>query len=129
MSISVSAVKQVVVKNVERIQSLKDLAFLLEVNSETLRKDFAREERHPISDYIRDVRIRRAVYYLLSTNVPCKDVCFLVGFTREDVGARAFKAWVGMPMGKFRELYSEHAIKNSHVRRTQNEPQRTLSVK
>lgn len=104
MPVDSRIVKQVVLKEFSRIKTISDLAQLLGSPTEALRKGFMRRERISLSKYLSEVRIERAKELLLTSDLRCKEICFAVGFSREDIGSRVFKRHARVSMNEFRRL-------------------------
>lgn len=96
-------------EHVSELESPKELAEIVDVSYETLRKRFRREKEIPIGKYIRQQRIDRARELLLETNDPVYVVCWRVGFSSDSNGIRAFKRCTGMTMGEYRRKYRNDA--------------------
>jgi AraC-like DNA-binding protein len=103
MSINLARVKDLIDENICHIHSIKQVAQILDMPVETLRKDFVRRERIPLSRYIVSVRISKAMSLLKATTRTCSEVCYSVGFLREDVGERTFKQVTGVTMQEYRK--------------------------
>jgi AraC-like DNA-binding protein len=102
MMIDTLSVKSIIKENVGSIHCITDLARLLGVPAETLKKSFVRKEQMPLSRYLTSVRVTQAKTLLLQSNMNCKEICYSVGFQREDVGARTFRRESGQTMKDFR---------------------------
>ena len=107
MPIDSRIVKRVVSKELSRIKTISDLAKLLGFPPEALRKEFVRRERITLSKYISEIRIQRAKDLLLKSDEKCKEICLVVGFSREDIGSRVFRRHTGISMKEFREIGKE----------------------
>jgi transcriptional regulator GlxA family with amidase domain len=78
------------------------IARMLNVSPETILREFLRVERTSLRTYMSEVRVEQAKKLLATSDFPCKEICFMVGFTREDVGARVFKRLSGLTMAQYR---------------------------
>lgn len=96
-------VKDYIRRNVKRVGGVAPLAADLNVSSQALRKEFRRKEGIPISWFITLTRVEHAKKLLAKTDMRCFEICYDVGFTREDGGARTFRRVTGMTMLQFRE--------------------------
>lgn len=96
-------------EHLDEIENPKELADILDVSHETLRKRFRREEGMPLGKYIRQTRIDKARQLLLKTEEPVYVVCWKVGFSSDSSGIRAFKRCTGMTMGEYRRRYGEES--------------------
>ena len=84
-----------------KIKTISDVARLLNVSKETLRKAFLRQEKIPLGDYILYQKVLFMKELLLVTKFPCNVICFNAGLL-EDHGARIFKKITGVTMQQFR---------------------------
>lgn len=85
-----------------RIERISDLARALGVSERSLREEFKQHERVTLSQARTKQRITRVKQLLVRSNLSCKEIILSVGYSRAEVGARAFKRFVGTTMGKFR---------------------------
>ena len=106
-------VKKVVVEQISRIRTISDLARILEVSPEALRKDFAKEEGTSLSNFVSKVRIERAMELLSTSDLECKVICFASGFGRADVAARTFKSHTGLTMEEYRRSARDRVKRES----------------
>ncbi len=95
-------IKCYVEENVAAIGEVRDIASKFGASADGLRKMFRRSVGIPLSEYIILKRIAAAKTFLEQTDMPCFQVCFKVGFAREDSGLRTFKRRVGMTMIQYR---------------------------
>jgi AraC-like DNA-binding protein len=102
MAINIGLVKTFVNEHIGTVHSIEEIARSLHVSAETLRKQFRREERIPLSKFVTMTRVKRAKKLLCRTDLKCFEVCYSVGFRREDSGATTFKRMVGMTMEAYR---------------------------
>lgn len=94
-------------ENLGDIDRVREVAEVVDVSYETLRKRFRREEGVPIGKYIRLTRIDEARRLLIETDDPVHVVCRKVGFSSDSSGIRAFKRETGLTMNEYREQYGE----------------------
>jgi transcriptional regulator GlxA family with amidase domain len=102
-------VKRVIQAHCAEIHSIKDLARFTDYSAETIRKDFVRLEHVTLSEYISRTRVGEAKHLLETTDMTCQEISDAVGFSRADVGARAFKQFTGRTMGEYRN-HSRHKM-------------------
>ena len=102
MPIDTSKVKKLIQENLKQIHTVRDLAERLRVSPETLRKDFSRKERVALSRYVIHAKIEEMKRRLATTDDRCFEICYDVGFQREDTGAKVFKRLTGRSMEEFR---------------------------
>lgn len=94
-------------KNIGDIGTAREVAEVVDVSYETLRKRFRRTVGVPIGKYIRQKRIDKARRLLLETDMLVYEVCRHVGYSSDTNGIRAFKREVGMTMEEYRQKYRE----------------------
>lgn len=101
MCINIALVKTCIDNRLPKIKTTKDIAMLLRISSETLRKIFLNEEKISLRAYIfeRKVLLMQEII-LMNPDMLCKCVCYTVGL-REDSGTRVFKRITGITMEKF----------------------------
>lgn len=85
----------------------RDVAAVIGVSYEALRKQFRREVGVPIGRYIRQVRIDRARQLLVETDDPVYVICREVGYSSDSSGIRAFKRVTGLTMDQYRRQYRD----------------------
>lgn len=100
------SVKLMVDLHLANAKTIFDVAKLVQMPSETLRKKFLREEGIHLNDYIHHRKVQAMKELLLISDHPCFAVCYTVGF-REDTGAKIFKKIAGMTMQQFRDKYKQ----------------------
>jgi len=94
-------------ENIAEINRAEEIAEIVDVSYETLRKRFRREQGIPIGEYIRQTRIDEARRLLIETNDPVYVICWKVGFSSDSSGIRAFKRETGWTMDAYRHEYRE----------------------
>lgn len=94
-------------ENIGDIETTREVAEIVDVSYETLRKRFRREKGVPIGKYIRQVRVDVARRLLVETDKPVYMVCWEVGYSSDSNGIRTFKHRTGMTMGEYRRRYRE----------------------
>jgi two-component system response regulator YesN len=92
-------------ENIGEIDTAEEVAAVVEVSYETLRKRFRREQGMPLGKYIRQARIEEARRLLIETDDPVYVVCRKVGYSSDSNGIRAFKQCTGMTMRAYRRNY------------------------
>ena len=101
--VDIELVKLFIRTSFSRIKTIDDIAKVFHVSQETLRKDFVRQQGVRLSVYVSNTRVEEMKQLLTATTQPCNKICLGVGFSREEVGERAFKRKVGMTMSEFRK--------------------------
>jgi len=109
MSIQIGSIKQVIEDHLCELRTVSDVAKAADVSCETLKKTFRRAVGIPLSNYIIDVRISRMKDLLAHQNLSCFQICYNVGFKREDTGSKVFKRKMGMTMLEYRRRFSNGA--------------------
>ena len=107
MSTDIETLKRVISANLSDIRTITDIARIIQVSTETLRKNFVRSTGMPLSAFLTACRVERAKDLLMTTDLRCREICTRVGFSREDVGAHVFKRSTGMTMEQFRNLEAD----------------------
>lgn len=111
-------VKNFIERNLKRMSGVASLAADLNVQVETLRKKFRKDEGIAISKYITLLKVEHAKKLLNETEKFCFEVCYEVGFPREDGGSRTFKRITGMTMREYREGGKEKCLNAGSGMRT-----------
>ena len=101
-------------ENAAGIREVWDIASKFGVSADSLRKTFRRVVGIPLSEYIILRKVSEAKVLREKTDMMCFQICFKVGFAREDSGLRAFKRLVGMTMIQYR-VASRNNLPVRHV--------------
>ncbi|MDD8019049.1 MAG: hypothetical protein PHP42_11790 [Bacteroidota bacterium] len=99
-------IKKIIDFHLSEVKTVSDVAALLNVPLETLRKKFFREEKIHLCDYVIQRKVQLMRECLIIDDEPCYLICYTVGL-REDTGAKIFKKNTGMTMQEFREKYKK----------------------
>lgn len=92
-------------QNIDNAQfSLGQLAEKCGVTPQTLRRKFKEATGQTLSDYMTRLRIDRAKELLRNSSLDIEEICAQCGYFDQSSFIRLFKAAVGMPPGKFREV-------------------------
>ena len=102
MDTTAEEVKHYVRQHVHQARTIQDVADHFDLSAETLRRIFRRAEGIGLSRFITQVRVEKAKALLRETDRLCFEVCFAVGFKREDTGAKVFKRVTGCTMEAWR---------------------------
>ncbi len=99
-------VRGIIRRNLKRSLSLEDIARMIEVSPQTLRRRLLEEENLGFQE-IKD-RLRRDVaeHLLKRSHVPLEEIGASLGFAEPSTFHRAFKRWTGFAPGDFRERHS-----------------------
>ncbi len=95
-------IKYYIDNHLDHIRKIQDVADHFDMSGETLRRTFRRAEGVGLSRFITQVRVEKAKALLRETDLLCFEVCFAVGFQREDTGAKVFKRVAGCTMEAWR---------------------------
>ena len=96
-------------ENIGDIDTAEEVAAVVDVPYESLRKRFRREVERPLGTYIRQARIDDARRLLVETDDPVYVVCRKVGYANDSSGIRAFRQCTGMTMAEYRRRYRDKA--------------------
>ncbi len=102
MSINIPSIKELIKKNLHDMKSVSHVAKNANVGYETLKKTFRRSEGVALSEYLTRLRVAKMKALLAEDRLRCFEICYEVGFDREDTGAKVFKKHTGMTMEEFR---------------------------
>ncbi|HXF90487.1 MAG TPA: helix-turn-helix domain-containing protein [Candidatus Nitrosotenuis sp.] len=97
-------IKSSILLRLSRVSTVEDVAELVNLSVETVRRKFARAEGITLGRYIDLCKIVAMAEQLILSDEPCKLICYELGL-RDDVGAKLFKKHTGMTMQQFREMY------------------------
>jgi len=104
MLIDTALIRTWIVNNLDHVKGLNDVAPHFGILGEGLRKVFKRRIGVPFSEYLREQRVLKAQQLLQDTHLTCRQICFAVGFSRVEVGKRAFKRITGSTMNNHRNF-------------------------
>lgn len=94
-------IKSLIDSHLPDVKTINDVSEKLQIPANTLRKNFLREERIPLGEYIIQRKVEAMKEMLILTDEPCYFVCYSVGM-REDTGSKIFKKYTGSTMQDFR---------------------------
>lgn len=103
MPIPPEHVKRFIQEHIAEIQGPRDVAEGMRYAYDTLRKDFKRQEGITLGVYLTQVRVERAKQLLIETEMRSSEIAYAVGFSREEVAAKAFKKETGLSMQAYRK--------------------------
>lgn len=75
--------------------SLDELSFQLNIHKVTISKYFKKYYNESLGDYMRKIKVRRALNYLLNTNKSITEIAYICGFSDHSHMIRVFKMYVG----------------------------------
>lgn len=108
-TIDIAALKRALAGNLGSIRRVSDLARFAKARPETIRKAFSATEIITLSAFLRYARIGKTIQLLTDSQMPIKEICFMVGFSRSDVAAHSFKRITGLTMKEFR-IFAQHQM-------------------
>jgi len=97
-------IQSYILLRLSKVSTVDDVAALVNLSPETVRRKFARAEGITLGRYIDICKIVALAEQLILSDEPCKLICYELGL-REDSGAKLFKKHTGMTMQQFRERY------------------------
>lgn len=103
MRLNCSKISSAIKQDPARFRTLKDVAACFGASSETVRREFFRTMRIHVHEFIVTAKVEKMKELLLDTKRRCFEICFDVGFRREDTGAKVFKRFTGMSMEEYRK--------------------------
>ena len=89
------------------IETAREVAEVVDVAYETLRKRFRREMGTPLGKYIRQARIDEMKRLLIETDESVYVVCRRVGYTSDSSGIRAFRQCTDTTMKEYRQHHRD----------------------
>lgn len=92
-----------ITNNLNKSLSLNEISNLVSISPYYFTRLFKKETGYTPHEYIIITRINSAKFYLKSTALPVKEICFNCGFSSESSFCTCFKKVVGMTPSEFRE--------------------------
>lgn len=92
-----------ITNNLNKSLSLNEISNLVSVSPYYFTRLFKKETGYTPHEYIIITRVNSAKFYLKSTALPVKEICFNCGFSSESSFCTCFKKVVGMTPSEFRE--------------------------
>ena len=83
---------------------LDELSLELQVHPVTISKYFRKYHQCTLGDYMRKIKIQRAIHFLLHTPKKITEIAFLCGFSDQSHMNRVFKAYIGFRPKDIRSL-------------------------
>ena len=96
--------KEIVEDRWNEFVSLDDLALQLNVHKVTISKYFKKYYNESLGDYMRKVKIRRALSYLFNTDASITEIAYLCGFSDHSHMIRVFKMYLGYNPKSIRKI-------------------------
>jgi len=88
----------------DEFPSLNDLSKELNVHPITISKYFAKENGMTLSEYMRKIKVRRAVGFLMNSSSSLAEIAFTCGFSDQSHMSRLIKNYTGYTPGTIRTL-------------------------
>ena len=88
----------------DEFPSLNDLSNELNVHPITISKYFAKENGMTLSEYMRKIKVRRAVGFLMNSSSSLAEIAFTCGFSDQSHMSRLVKNYTGYTPGTIRTL-------------------------
>ena len=85
----------------------REIAAGLNVEYETFRKHFGWEVGIGPGEYLMNRKVERVKHLLETTDLKCIEICRMVGFSSQSMGANVFKNRTGMTMQEYRRQHSD----------------------
>lgn len=84
--------------------SLKELSKILNVHPVTISKYFKKYYRGSLGDYMRKVKVQRALEYLFHTKMSLTEIAYASGFSDQSHMTRVFKMYLGFIPKEIRKI-------------------------
>ncbi|WP_298416710.1 AraC family transcriptional regulator [uncultured Kordia sp.] len=91
----VKQLKEIIEDRWNEFISLDELALILNVHPVTISKYFKKYFNGSLGDYMRKIKVRKALYFLLHTQMSITEIAFACGFSDHSHMIRIFKMYVG----------------------------------
>lgn len=91
----VKTLKEIIEDRWNEFISLDELALILNVHPVTISKYFKKYYDGSLGDYMRKIKVQRALHYLLNTNMSITEIAFICGFSDHSHMIRTFKMYIG----------------------------------
>jgi AraC-like DNA-binding protein len=96
-------VRGVLRRNMTRSLSLEDVAAMLAVSPQTLRRRLQEESSHGFQELKDHVRRDVAQHLLEKSRLPLEEIALSLGFSELSTFHRAFRRWTGLAPGEYRQ--------------------------
>lgn len=100
----VTQLREIIEDRWDEFISLEELSLMLNVHPVTISKYFKKYYKVSLSDYMRKIKVQKAVYFLFQTNMPITEIAFACGFSDHSHMIRIFKLYVGYNPKSIRKL-------------------------
>jgi len=106
----VSKIKAYVEEHYTELIRLESLAERLNYSVSHISAVFKSETNYSLVEYVMQLRMKKAVALLKSTNVPLKEIAASVGYTDVHYFNRLFKRHLGISPGRYRKLVLDRGM-------------------
>ncbi len=96
--------KEVIEDRWDEFIPLNDLATIFNVHPVTISKYFKKYYRCTLGDYMRKIKVEKAIFYLLNTSKSISEISDICGFTDQSHMIKVFKMYIGFLPNHFRSL-------------------------
>lgn len=86
--------------------SLNEVSHSLNITTAYLSRLFHEYQQHSFIEYLNEVRVRRAIFYLTSTTCSVSEIGFKCGFSSAQNFSRVFKKYTELSPSQYREMNS-----------------------
>ena len=100
----IQALKDLLNDRWDEFPSLNDLSTELKVHPITISKYFAKENGMTLSEYMRKIKVNRAVGLLMNSSSSLAEIAFTCGFSDQSHMSRLVKNYTGYTPGAIRTL-------------------------
>jgi transcriptional regulator GlxA family with amidase domain len=114
MALDAERIKKVLEERLAEVRTIADLARILTVAPRTLKRLFDDHEGTTLAKYIAQLRVDRAKGLLLNSDLECKEISYLLGFSSQNVGAHVFKRLTGYNMQRYRVCFKPELRRKPH---------------
>ncbi|MCG6203394.1 AraC family transcriptional regulator [Rhodopseudomonas sp. HC1] len=106
-------VRGILRRNLKRTLSFEDVAGMVAMSPQTLRRRLLDEEQCGFQEIKDQVRRDVATHMLKKSRLPLEEVALSLGFSELSTFHRAFRRWTGMAPGEFRERHAANPAMRS----------------
>lgn len=100
----VKQLKEIIEDRWDEFISLKELAVIFNVHPVTISKYFKKYYKCTLSDYMRKIKMEKALVLLTETNKPITEISDICGFSDLSHLIKVFKTYIGFLPNQFRSL-------------------------
>jgi AraC-like DNA-binding protein len=102
-------VRAILRRNLKRSSSLEDVADMLAVSQQTLRRRLIEEENCGFQEIKDKLRHDVAAHLLTKSRLTLEEIALSLGFSELSTFHRAFRRWTGLSPGEFRDRHKTKA--------------------